>query len=262
MRTNPTRSIVLIQNPLCGNQSIIEALGLSEAPCPDFSKPREARAAITPDEWKNAKKIVLARSVASRFESAATYAANNPDKFEGDTKTFFASLASIEGAKAKGEAILKWLVNIPDLERPVIFQQQRNWLASKFDLVLCTDDIAMYFNGDKDRRVSVARRNVISRNPRYSHVAAPQGKDAKLLDATFPDDTAILKRVVVWNPKPDTVRLVTGQCDACAKKQKGADSDAQGDSESASVELLDLTKDQPDEAPVQKKKGQPKEEPK
>jgi hypothetical protein len=256
MKTSPDSSIILIENPLCGNVSLAAAMKLEDSAAPRFSKPREARAAIGSDAWKKATKILLVRSVDSRFESAATYALAHIDELPEQFRDFFHTVKEIKSAAGRGKAILEWLATVPDLDRPVIFQQQKNWMA-KFDLVLCTDDIALYFNVSK--KPTVHRLNIISRNPKFEHVAIPQDKRGALLSAAYPDDVELLKRVLVWNPNPKTVRLVTGACASCQKKESGSSEDQVSASASPSFDGLDLTQGGLEEEPSEGSSAPPAE---
>jgi hypothetical protein len=219
MKTNASRSTLLIEVPHSGSSSVATALKLTEEPVGRFALPVDARKNIAEEAWKSAKKIIIVRDVAARFESAAAFAVTNPEEM-GDAADFFRSVAALPSNR-RGAEILVWLKDLHDDARPIIFRQQSLWLTAKFDLVLSTSDIAGYFNASK--LPTVFRSNTFSRNPKFIRVSVPQ--NGVFLREAYPDDFDTFARLLVWSPTPDKVRLVTGNCATCQKKLASENAD-------------------------------------
>lgn len=234
MQTSDT--IVLIENPLTGNDSFAKALKLT----PDDAVPKW----ITPDaarkEWKGwddkEQHVVLVRDPQSRFESGVALAFSlleqSPEDRLDMPEDFVAHLKQFVGVGMTPEqralAVLEYLKG--DGEVPVFLQPQRNWLTSKFDLVLATHHIAEFFN--QEGKVCCVRSNRFNTGPGSIRAHAGGEKTRALFAEVFKDDIDFLSRLIVWSPDPEKVRLVSGYCVECANKRKKT-SDGE-------VELIDL----------------------
>jgi hypothetical protein len=217
MKTNEKRSIILIENPFTGNESVAKGLRLESLQgAPKWELPSEARKRFAADDWKAAKKIVLVRDPRARFEAAATYAVakgfdqNNHPEFNG----LLVSMMDTS-AEEKGRLFLSFLTHFMD-QAPVYFQPQSAWLTCKYDVVLSTRDIAEYFNREVGGCCIRSNHMRSNRSLKASHVTA----DEALLRSVYADDIDLLGRLKVWSPSPVEIRLVSGPCKRCMEHGK------------------------------------------
>jgi hypothetical protein len=212
MRTNKDQSIILIENPLTGNESFASAMGLSETlGMAKYARPTSARSAISREAWVAAKKVVLVRDPRERFESALTLAFLQAGS-NSFTPEFNAVLEENLDSKAvdKAEAVLQFLRESIELA-PEFFLPQSRWLTAKFDLVLATRDIAEYFNRVVGK--CCLRKNNLRSNPQFK---ALRGRgDSPLVKVVYAEDYALFQKLKVWSLDPFAVRLVEGYCKRC-----------------------------------------------
>ncbi len=216
MKASEDGSIILIENPFCGNTSTAAALGLAPvAGVPKWATPAQGRAVVTGAQWRAARKIILVRNTLARFESAATYALTKPEGFPEDFKAVLVALGKGDTtAYSRARAILQWL--LVNAERPVAFKQQAGWLAGRYDLVLATHDIAAYMNSTRDK--AALRAPLFANNPAFikARVAAV---DMPLLEQAYAADVALFKQLRVWSPRPEDIRLINGTCAVCMRRE-------------------------------------------
>jgi hypothetical protein len=215
MKTNKDRSIILIENPLTGNDSVASALRLTDdGGLTKYVRPQDARAVLPREVWRDAQKIVLVRDPRDRFESGVTLAFLHEGS-EAFTDEFNAMLGSAgTRGNERAEAVLRFLKESPYLA-PEFFAPQARWLASKFDVVLSTRDIAEYFN--KVVGKCCVKKNALRSNPdlRAFRGQAP----LPLLKEVYAEDYDLFARLKVWSPDPLAIRLVEGYCKRCMENE-------------------------------------------
>lgn len=216
MRTNKHRSVILIENPLTGNEAFASGMGLSETGgMPKYVRPTDARSSISREDWVAAKKVVLVRDPRERFESAMTLAFLEAES-NSFTPEFNAVLEENADTKAsqRADAVLAFLKDSMHLA-PEFFLPQSKWLTAKFDLVLATRDIAEYFNKVVGR--CCRRTNNLRSDPQFK---AFRGRgDSPLVKVIYAEDYALFKKLKVWSPDPLSIRLVEGYCKSCMENE-------------------------------------------
>lgn len=217
MKTNEKRSIILIENPFTGNESVAKGLGMDAFRLAEkWALPAVARKAMSTAEWKAATKMVLVRDPKARFEAAATYAVekgfdpNNHPEFNG----LLVSMMDTSAVE-KGRLFLSFLTHFME-QAPVYLQPQSQWLTCKYDVVLSTLDIAEYFNKEVGRCCVRSNHMRSNRSLKASHVTA----DEVLLRSVYADDIDLFSRLKVWSPSPVEIRLVSGPCKRCMEHGK------------------------------------------
>jgi hypothetical protein len=212
MRTNKDRSVVLIENPLTGNDAFASALGLTESiGAEKHISPNEARSIYGRDAWSSAQKVILIRDPRERFESAMILAFLNKGS-EQFTDEFNLHLIENESKKPQERAteLIAFVRDNIGLV-PQFFLPQTHWLTAKFDLILASRDIAEYFN--KVIGKCCLKKNSLRSNPQYRSF---RGKsDLSLVKEVYAEDYELFSRLKVWSPDPMSVRLVEGYCKRC-----------------------------------------------
>jgi hypothetical protein len=221
MRTNKERSIILIENPLTGNESFATAMGLKDTlELAKYVRPTDARSVMPRQTWDSAQKVILVRDPVQRLESAVTLAFLNAGSADF-SEPFNDLLMSSRGGKPEERttAVLEFLQSSMDLA-PEFFLPQNRWLTAKFDLILATRDIAQYFNTVVGK--CCLKKNAIKSNPQYrvfrGSVKSP------LLKQVYAEDYALFDRLRVWSPDPRIIRLVEGNCKRCMQNEGKFDS--------------------------------------
>lgn len=215
---------MLIENPLCGNESFSKALTLSDGEIPRHSTPTQVREAIGPDRWEKAHKTILVRNPTSRFLSGAVKALNSSEEAldeAGAQKTFIDAIGRIrEAERSERERLVDMLevINKGTLSIvPVYMKPQKEWLSARFDQVIATHDIAGWFNVRAEG--GCAKSNRFYRSPEIPEqvMISPDAED--LISQVYAEDIAFLKRLLVWSPIEGRIRLVGGYCPSCEKRE-------------------------------------------
>lgn len=252
MQVSKDSTIVLIENPLTGNDSFARALRLSRVSEDDkWSTPSRVRKVWT--RWDEAKKIVLVRDPKERFESGASlaYLLLTEDLHdESDAPEFWLHLTESylfeKTANQRAFDVLSFLSNNPVESWPVFLRPQRLWLSAKFDIVLATHNIAEFFN--VEGKVSCIRSNQFASKNTPNRVRIGDSKTNALFNEVYRDDIDFLNRVRLWSPNPEKIRLISGYCAECARKQNAkaieiidlvGDSHTSANEESAPVEAVE-----------------------
>ncbi len=210
MKVSEEKKIVLVENPLTGNDSLGNALKLeSELTLDKWAKPDECRKVLG-DQWKKFQKIVLVRPVEARFESGATLAFTKPDEFAGPLLDLILEMPEDATPAQRGAAILEHASKGGDL--PEFMKPQSEWLKSHFNLVIASYSIAEWSNYSG---VYSARSNKNVRAVGAKNAFIPDGGNVILRDL-YADDYKLFETLLVWTPNKDAVRLVTGYCASCA----------------------------------------------
>jgi hypothetical protein len=213
---------VLIENPLTGNTSTSRALKLSAGQIPKWSTPREARASLG-SLWGSLTKIVLVRDPVSRFccgVSLCVEAAKALLDEAGASESFANLCASLPDLSPgqRSRAVLAFLKSNGFDGAPVWLRPQSEWLTAKFDLVLATHNIAEFFNHDKSFTGSVYRVGEINRGSSLTILAFD---DQAAFNSVYAADIEFFRKLRVWSPRRDEVRLVSGYCTTCSPKVSG-----------------------------------------
>jgi hypothetical protein len=217
MKTNEKRSIILIENPFTGNESVAKALRLGSVQGdPKWSLPADSRKNIPAEEWRAATKMVMVRDTRARFEAAATYAVLKGFD-ENNHPEFNELLVSMldTSAEEKGRLVLSFLLQSTD-KAPAYLQPQSRWLTCKYDVVLATPNIAEYFNKEVGKGCVRSNHMRSNRALKASHVTA----DEALLREVYAEDITLLNKLKVWSPSPTEIRLVSGPCKRCMENGK------------------------------------------
>ena len=216
MRTNKERSIILIENPLTGNESFAAAMGLTETlQLAKYVRPTDARSVIPRQTWNDAQKVILVRDPRQRLESGITFAFLNAGSSEFSNEFNEMLVANRgENPEARTTAVLEFLETSMDLA-PEFFAPQSRWLTAKFDLVLTTRDIAQYFNAVVGK--CCLKRNAIKSNPQFRTFRG--SASSPLLKKVYAEDYALFERLRVWSHDPRMIRLVEGNCKRCMQNE-------------------------------------------
>jgi hypothetical protein len=214
MRTNEDGSIILIENPRTGSESVSKALGLSpHESLPRWATPNEARHHFP--SWRDAKKIVLVRDPYARFLSGVQLACLYNEQSLIDMPPLFAAVldeVSDRSPAVRADAILDYMKAGGAV--PTFLQPQKQWLSCKVDVILATSDIAEYFNKEVGK--------CCLRSNESKAVAGWQGRRAAPSDAllreVYAEDFALIAKLSVWSPDPKRVRLVAGFCPTCDRQ--------------------------------------------
>lgn len=225
MQANPSKSVILVENPLTGSAAFGKARGLAPVGGVDRLATPEVIRKKWPGLWDKAQKIVLVRPPADRFASATTRAMTAPDsEVKNYPEAFRKLLSSLRATRMtpeeRGMEFLKAMVGGMNLPR--FFAPQCEWLRSRFSLVLSTADIPAFFNAEG--RVTCTPTNLFAADPekRMWRGTAYGEENGKLLVEFYAKDFELFDRLMVWGPDPSKVRLVTGYCAACTAKRKAA----------------------------------------
>ena len=220
MRINKKTKVLLVNNPLTGNDSFSKALGVEGDKT--FSTPNKERIADK-KQWEDYTKYVLFRLPHERFNSGATLFFNST---YDDWKSIGASDKFIEEVTAEGDSCLSLLKAIEKCgfdEAPIYLRPQKLWLSAKYDVVVATHNIAEWCNLNGNFTV---RSNIITRRPSFKTYllrASHRHKgDYQLFVKLYKEDLELAEKVEVWTPLEDEVRLVTGYCALCKKKKQEA----------------------------------------
>lgn len=215
MRINEEQKIVLVENPLTGNESLGKTLELKpELTVDRWAKPDECRSLLG-DKWKDYKKIILVRSVEARFESGATLAFTKPEEFAGPLLDLVLETPEDATPAQRGAAILKHASDGGDL--PDFLKPQSEWLKAHFNLVLATYSIAEWSN---HHGLYSARSNRNVRVVGSKDAFIPNDGGSSILRDIYADDYKLFETLLVWTPIEDAVRLVNGYCASCAANRE------------------------------------------
>lgn len=253
MQTNSDKSVFLIENPHTGCRDFARALRLHGHPLiPRHARPSEARAIVSKDEWGNAQKIVLVRDPVERFEAACAELLSMVNY--GDTSSLSSEFVEVAeecllmSKPVRATALLLFAQNGEGV--PTELRPQSEWLEFKPDLILATRDIAQWFN--------VTQRGCYSRTMPADQKFRVSVQDVELFSQVYEKDEALFAKLPVWSPDPTIVRLVSGYCPHCPKKEvEELNLDAWwnvSEEEAPSVEKTDeaaveVTEDKPSEQP-------------
>lgn len=218
MKTNKSKSVILIENPLCGNKSLAESLNL-EISLGKWETPSEVRK----DEslnWSESETYILVRDIKERFLCGVSLACQDPSILK-------ASKASEEIADALEEVcntetndysyhadqFVKILSLVDTSEWPVFLRPQSDWLGSKFSYILRARDL-VEFCGAK----SLA-------NPLRGQ-SFNKGKNTKILSREseeeftklYSADFSRFSKLRLWSEDDTRVRLIDGYCEECEQK--------------------------------------------
>jgi hypothetical protein len=224
MKISKNGNALLIENPLCGNGSFTKALGLTERVAPVWTCPAVARKILGEDKWRDAVKFLLVREPVERFMSGASRALNSTegDLIESGAGERFArstiEIAEREGTpRSKLKAFISLLGDeLSGGEVPTYLKPQSDWVASMFNFVIATHDIAAWFN--KDGKVSCNRSNRFFTDPSASVKITAGLDEVAALRRIYAQDFSLMDRLVVWSPAPGRIRRVGGYCPSCESK--------------------------------------------
>jgi len=221
MKTNPSRSIILIENPLCGNLSMAKGMGLTVGQM-KWAVPSAVRAEVGADVWKAALKAVMVSVPLDRFYTGVALSVVTTEGRlvdAGANEEFIALVDEIreESAEARASRVLAHLKQNGFEGSPVWFRPQKEWLASKFDLVIATHLMHEFFNTHPDFRVSVKFFPAINRGWK---VAKLNKDDLPLFREVYAEDETLFRRLMVYSPRPEKVRLIYGYCATCVAPAK------------------------------------------
>jgi len=227
-------SCILIENPLTGNGSVANGLGLSAGKFPKWSLPSAVRAVMSKERWRAMEKIVLVRDPLSRFLSgcALTCLAEAEDQLKFGAANDFIGL-SMYGHNPNHllnysprprkdnylafSTLLEWLDTHGLEGAPVWLQPQARWLSAHFDCVLATPNIVEYFNAVVKRHV--ARANRLASNPANPFQFAIEPVHQEMFRRVYAEDIELLDRLAVWSLS-GRIRRVSGYCPSCDSKRR------------------------------------------
>lgn len=213
--------LILVENPLCGNDSVANALGIKDS-MTKWVVPADGRKIIGKEKWESSTKIVLVRDPLTRFITACTLALNSTKEQlieHGAGEEIATLISTYEGKDSEfANFILDNGEFVPSATSlPTYFLSQIIWLSCKFDLVLASHNIAEFFN--VEGKVSVRKSNIIQRNPKLPRQATANEEARMKFRGIFEKDLKLFERLLVWSPNTDRVRLVQGYCATCEAKR-------------------------------------------
>lgn len=212
--------VILVTNPRTGSGTLAEGMRLNghlhgvQNRLPEYPTPKEIRRTIGEEQWQVRKKIVIVRDPQSRFNSAAQAfeAMGEGERMQRYgrelSEWMVATLHRKELTAAHRAALLgEYLQGLKPGEVPRLFLPQSMWLASRFDVVLTTDNIGAYLSSVC--KVSARKMNATPA------VKFPVAATEALVRSIYHDDHVFFSRLRVWHPDPETVALLKGPCAAC-----------------------------------------------
>ena len=222
MKLSKAEKIILIENPLTGNDSFSRAFKLSGNE--KWASPLDIREAEdTSKIWDKFTKVILVRDPVDRFLSGCALLINSEEKELkelGVSEEFLSDkLPKIKEASKEDKAIT--ILEEIKGEEITFFLPQSNWLKSKFDLVICTRDLAQYFSS---LGLSVKRSPKFASSNGWEKVDFNRndGELLKIFSETYKADLELFETMLVWSAKPDKLRFVKGDCLPCEEKLKKA----------------------------------------
>jgi hypothetical protein len=231
MKISQKGRTLLIENPLCGNGSVAKALGLSAGEIGQWRTPDLARRELGETKWRDAFKIVLVREPVARFLSGAVLALNTAPEVlvgQGAGTAFAEAVGAIAGRdgtpRTRAGEFLKLVEGViasegwATTELPIFMRPQSEWLASRFDLVIATHNIAEFFN--ERGGPCCIRSNHFHRNPTLPIQVTFTTEQEESIRKLYAEDVDRFSRLLVWSPSPGRVRLVAGYCATCEAKRK------------------------------------------
>ena len=218
MKTNKSKSVILIENPLCGNKSLAESLDL-EISVGEWEIPAEVRK----DEsinWSEVETYILVRDVKERFLSGVSLACQDPSilKSSKASEGVSESLEEICNTQTNDYAyhaaqFVKVLSSADTSEWPVFLRPQSDWLSSKFTYTLRARDL-VEFCGSKSLKNPLRGKSFNrGRNTKVLNQESEEGF-RKLYSADFDRFT----KLRLWAEDDTRVRLIDGYCEECEQK--------------------------------------------
>lgn len=242
MYISEAKNTILIANPCTGNSAVIKGLGLAMARkvSATWQKPSDARKLVSSQRWLECKKMILVRDPLERFNSGVIRMLNemllNDDSVWELGDPIFPKLH--EALKSlpldkMAEAVLMFIEEHGFNEVPEYFHPQSLWLTAKFDIVLCTQHIAEFFNVKGEVSVMRSNARASSRNTPSDRLLTGSTANMERIRKVFAEDYTILEKLRVWAPDPRRIRLaLAGYCSLC---------EAQRNSETKTKPVLDLS---------------------